>query len=83
MNKVYYDEFKEALISETYKQVTYNYDKCIEILIKQGLSEDDAIEYLDCNYIDMTQMSLNLLSFLYSQAQYSHHLPIEGKDTER
>jgi hypothetical protein len=53
MKKIYYNEFKEALISDNSKQVIYNYDKCIELLIKQGLNEDDAIEYLDLNYANL------------------------------
>lgn len=53
MCKIYYDEFKEAHISETNNQVTYDYDKCVELLIQQGLKEDEAIEYLDYNYIGM------------------------------
>lgn len=53
MNKIYYDEFKEAYIKENNRQVIYNYEKCIKLLIKQGLSENEAIEYLDYNYVGM------------------------------
>lgn len=53
MDKIYYKEFQKALIKETDNQVFYSYDKCIEILIKQGMDIDEAIDYLDFNFDNM------------------------------
>ena len=29
----------------------YNYDKCVEILVKEGSSEEDAIEWMEYNVV--------------------------------
>ena len=40
------DGFNDALIGVTSKNVAvYDIDKCFKVLIKQGMSEEDAIDY--------------------------------------
>ena len=48
------DGFEDALIGwgmEATKMpvAIYNYDKCVEILINEGSSQDDAIEWMEYN----------------------------------
>lgn len=52
---VVYDEFEAAIIGLGYRAggmiavVAYDYDKCIDILSNQGMSEEEAIEYFEFN----------------------------------
>lgn len=44
------DGFNEALIGVTTKNIAvYDIDKCFKVLIKQGMSEEDAIDYFYFN----------------------------------
>lgn len=48
------DGFEDAIIGVTINPhhpmvVVYDFQKCVEILIAQGLSEEDAVEYLEFN----------------------------------
>jgi len=50
---LYADGFEAALIGigQQFNRelAIYDYDKCIEILMSDGMSFDDAIEYMDFN----------------------------------
>jgi hypothetical protein len=48
------DGFEDALIgwgmqATKMPVAIYNYDKCVEILINEGSSQDDAIEWMEYN----------------------------------
>lgn len=48
------DGFEDAIIGVTVNHhhpvvVVYDYRKCVETLVSQGLSEEDAVEHLDFN----------------------------------
>ena len=44
------DGFNDALIGVTSKNIAvYDIDKCFKVLIKQGMSEEDAIDYFYFN----------------------------------
>ena len=47
------DGFHEALLGIDVVDyiAVYDYEKCIDILIGQGMEEDDAIEYMDFNVL--------------------------------
>lgn len=32
--------------------LVYDYDKCIEILVQGGMTEDEAVEYMEFNVVD-------------------------------
>ena len=46
------DGFDEAIIGVTTKGlVTYDYDKCVEVLMKEGMEEIEAVEHLEFNVV--------------------------------
>lgn len=47
------DGFHEALIGIDVVDyvAVYDYEKCIDILMGQGMSEDDAMEYMEYNVL--------------------------------
>lgn len=48
---VFADGYEDAIIGveENSLKVIYDQDKCIEILMNDGMDEDDAIEYFEYN----------------------------------
>jgi len=46
------DGFDEAIIGVTTKGlVVYDYDKCVEVLMKEGMEEIEAVEHLEFNVV--------------------------------
>lgn len=50
------DGFEEALIGVSYRAgqpavACYDYNNCIEILMEQGMSDDEALEYFEYNVL--------------------------------
>jgi hypothetical protein len=47
------DGFREALLGIDVIDyiAVYDYEKCVDILMRQGMSKDDAIEYMDFNVL--------------------------------
>ena len=46
------DGFDEAIIGVTTQGlVTYDYDKCVEVLMKEGMQETEAVEHLEFNVV--------------------------------
>ena len=44
------DGFDEAIIGVTTQGlVTYDYDKCVEVLMEEGMGETEAVEHLQFN----------------------------------
>lgn len=51
------DGFEDALIGVGRKKncedsLVYDYNKCIEILISQGMTDEEAVEYMEYNVVD-------------------------------
>ena len=46
------DGFDKAIIGVTTQGlVVYDYNKCVEVLMKEGMEEDEAVEHLDFNVV--------------------------------
>ena len=50
-------EFEEALIGYGRKKgsqdsLVYDYDKCLQILMKKGMTDEEAIEWMEYNVVD-------------------------------
>ena len=46
------DGFDEAIIGVTTQGlVVYDYDKCVEVLMKEGMEEIEAVEHLEFNVV--------------------------------
>lgn len=55
-NAIILDDFKDALIGYTQNNffpyvAVYDMEKCISILIEQGMTMDEAVEYFDFNVL--------------------------------
>ena len=52
---IFYHEFEDAFVGLAWQfnhqAVIYNRQKCIEILMSHDMSEDEAIEYFEFNYL--------------------------------
>jgi len=51
------DGFEDALLGVGRKKgsedsLVYSYEKCVDILVKQGMSHEDAIEWMEFNVVD-------------------------------
>lgn len=53
---ILYDEYETAIIGMAYRAgndvwavVAYDYDKCIDILVAEGMAYDEAVEYFEYN----------------------------------
>lgn len=51
------DGFKKALIGYGRKKgsedsLVYDYDKCLQILMKNGMTDEEAVEWMEYNVVD-------------------------------